>query len=104
MAKQGEIKGQDLQALPVMWILQGLHGPNTTCLFFWRFTFQHPLFSIRIPFLCQDSFIQECELLREDSLEDDLIIEGEYLSETSMIEDWGWSEHLGVDEVLIIVA
>lgn len=38
----------------------------------------------------QDSFVQEVELLKEESIEDDLLIEGQYLSETDMRECWGF--------------
>ncbi len=43
----------------------------------------------------QEEFIVELELLKEDSIEDDLLIEGEYLSEKNMQELWNWSEFLG---------
>lgn len=37
-------------------------------------------------------FIQEVETLREDSVEDDLVIEGEYVSEKAMKEIHQWTE------------
>lgn len=42
----------------------------------------------------QDSFIEELELIREDELANDLILEGQFLSEKEMMEVWGWSEKL----------
>jgi len=40
----------------------------------------------------------ELELLKEDSIEDDLLIEGEYLSEKNMQELWNWSEFFGLQQ------
>lgn len=40
----------------------------------------------------QEEFYVELELLREDSIEDNLVIEGEYLSEASMKDLWNWTE------------
>lgn len=45
-------------------------------------------------FFLQDTFIQEVELLREDELANDLLIEGEYLSEQKMIASLGWTQPL----------
>lgn len=42
----------------------------------------------------QEAFIEECELLRADILENELVVEGEYVSEKVMREDWSWSELL----------
>lgn len=46
----------------------------------------HPLF--------EDAFIEECEILRADSLENDLDVLGEYATEETMRDEWGWSEIL----------
>lgn len=35
--------------------------------------------------------MEECEMLRADSLTHDLDIEGEFVTEQTM-KDWGWSE------------
>lgn len=42
----------------------------------------------------QETFIEELELIREDELASELVVEGEFLSETQMIENWGWSQTL----------
>ena len=39
----------------------------------------------------QDTFIQELEEIHESFQEDELVIEGEYATEATMVE-WGWSE------------
>lgn len=44
----------------------------------------------------KEEFIQQCELLRSDSLENELSVEGEYASESKMRDEWGRSEPLGV--------
>lgn len=41
----------------------------------------------------EDSFVEEVELLREDSLSNDLLIEGKYMSEQAMYDE-GFSEQL----------
>ena len=41
--------------------------------------------------------MEECELLRADMLEQELNIEGEYVSEKHMREDLQWSEHLDME-------
>lgn len=45
--------------------------------------------------LVQESFVQECELLVEDETSNEFIIEGQYVSEQTMLEEWGWLELLG---------
>ena len=40
------------------------------------------------------SFITEVELFREDLLSNELIIEGEYVSEATMRDEWNWKEYL----------
>ena len=42
----------------------------------------------------QESFIEQCELLRSDLLQNDLDIEGEFASEATMRDEWQWSEWL----------
>ena len=42
----------------------------------------------------QESFVQECECLSEELQSNSLIIEGEYTSEKTMRETWGWTEKL----------
>ena len=42
----------------------------------------------------QETFLEELELIREDELASDLLIEGEFLTESQMIENWGWSQPL----------
>lgn len=39
--------------------------------------------------------MQECELLVEDETSNEFIIEGQYVSEQTMLEEWGWLELLG---------
>ena len=41
---------------------------------------------------CQDSFIEQVELLRSDLLQNDLDIQGEYVTEDTMRDEWKWSE------------
>ena len=45
--------------------------------------------------LPQDVFVEEIQLISEDLLSNDLVVEGEYMSETTMKEVWGWSQYLG---------
>lgn len=44
--------------------------------------------------LFEDAFIEECEILRADSLENDLDVLGEFATEETMRDQWGWSEIL----------
>ena len=44
--------------------------------------------------LPQDVFVEEIELIAEDLLSNDLVVEGEYMSEATMKEVWGWSQYL----------
>ena len=41
----------------------------------------------------QDSFIEEVEILKEEIQSNELIVEGEYLSEEAMLTVWGWSQY-----------
>ena len=43
------------------------------------------------PASLKDSFIEECELLKEEIQSNELSVEGEYVSEKTMVEEWGWS-------------
>ena len=45
------------------------------------------------PVLLQEAFIQELEEIAETYFEDELVIEGEYVTEEQM-HSWGYSEHL----------
>lgn len=38
--------------------------------------------------------MEELELIREDELANELIIEGEFLSEKQMLEEWHWPQTL----------
>lgn len=42
----------------------------------------------------EESFIAEAELLRSDELENALEVEGQFVSEETMLNDWGWSANL----------
>ena len=42
----------------------------------------------------QETFLEELELIREDELANDLVVEGEYLSEQQMLEAWAWPQPL----------
>ena len=44
--------------------------------------------------LVKDSFVQECELLRSDLLQQDMDVEGQFASEEWMRTEWKWSEKL----------
>lgn len=39
--------------------------------------------------------MQECEVFSEELLSNELIIEGEYASESTMLGEWNWSQHFG---------
>ena len=41
----------------------------------------------------KDSFIEECELIRADLLEQELVVDGQFVTEDTM-QEWGWSECL----------
>lgn len=45
--------------------------------------------------------MEECELLRADSLENDLAVEGEFVTEETM-EEWGWSPFLVFDFCFVV--
>lgn len=47
--------------------------------------------------------MEECELLRADMLEQELNIEGEFVSEKRMREEFKWSEHLDIIRVSNII-
>lgn len=40
----------------------------------------------------QDVFCEELELVQEDLLANDLVIEGEFMSEETMKTEWKWSQ------------
>ena len=44
--------------------------------------------------LFEEAFIEECELLRSDALENELDVMGEYATEETMRDEWGWTEFL----------
>lgn len=39
----------------------------------------------------QEAFIEECELIRSDVLENELVVEGQFLTPEQMRDDWGFS-------------
>ena len=43
----------------------------------------------------QESFLEELELVQEDLLANDLVIEGEYMTEECMKTEWKFSQYLG---------
>ncbi len=43
--------------------------------------------------------MEECELIRADSLQNDLSVEGEFATEETMVE-WGWNPFLVFDFTL----
>lgn len=45
----------------------------------------------------QDAFIEECELIRADLLQSDLDVQGEFVSEETMRDEWNWSEPTSVN-------
>ena len=47
-----------------------------------------------IPFLSKEAFVEECALLRSDSLSSIQLVEGEYMSEAKMRDEMNWSEIL----------
>ena len=42
----------------------------------------------------KEAFIEECELIRADMLENTLEVTGEFVTEQCMREEWNWSELL----------
>jgi len=40
---------------------------------------------------CPDTFVQECEVLRTELQESEVVIEGEYCSKKTLLEEWKWS-------------
>ena len=52
--------------------------------------------------LFEDAFIEECEILRADSLENDLDVLGEFATEETMRDQWGWSETGSISIVFIL--
>lgn len=40
----------------------------------------------------QDAFIQECDVLKSDLLQNDLDVEGQYVTEQYMIDELKWTE------------
>ena len=46
----------------------------------------------------QEEFVTELEILNSDILENNLTVEGEYVSESTM-ETWGWNKFFGVNEI-----
>ncbi|CAL1127598.1 unnamed protein product [Cladocopium goreaui] len=39
-----------------------------------------------------ETFVQECEVLAEDLVSNELRIEGEFVSEETMLNEWGWTQ------------
>ena len=39
--------------------------------------------------------MQECELIRQELSEEEVTVEGEFVSQKTMLEEWKWSEMLG---------
>lgn len=46
--------------------------------------------------------MEECELVRSDLLQNDLDVEGEFVSEQVMKEEWEWSEFFGCNELVAL--
>ena len=44
--------------------------------------------------LAKEAFVEECELIRSDTLENDLDIQGQFATEETMRDEFGWSETL----------
>ena len=44
--------------------------------------------------LAKEAFVEECELIRSDTLENDLDIQGQFATEETMRDEFGWSEIL----------
>jgi len=40
----------------------------------------------------EDSFVQEVQMVQEDLLANDLVIDGEYMSEETMKNDWNFTQ------------
>lgn len=50
----------------------------------------------------QSVFVSEVEVLREELRECTLTVEGEYVSEEFMKDEWGWSECLAAKPVRVL--
>ena len=48
--------------------------------------------------LTQETFIQEVEVLRQELEETEVVIDGEYVSRDTMLNEWKWSENLGLEK------
>lgn len=48
----------------------------------------------------EEAFIEECEMLRSDQLMNDLEVEGEFVTEKVMREEWGWTELLSNHKII----
>lgn len=46
-----------------------------------------------VPWVAQETFICEVEIIKSEMTQCELTVEGEFVSQATM-EAWGWSEHL----------
>ena len=44
--------------------------------------------------LSQATFITEVEILKQELMESEVVVEGEYVSRKVLLEEWGWSQCL----------
>jgi hypothetical protein len=57
--------------------------------------FPFPLFPVTTAQPMQEAFLEELELVQEDLLANDLVIEGEFMTEECMKTEWKFSQYLG---------
>lgn len=50
--------------------------------------------------LSQDAFVEECKLIRSDSLAQELDVQGEFMTETQMRDELKWTELLELNFIL----
>ena len=53
----------------------------------------------KFPCPCEEAFLEECELIRADMLENELNVEGEFVTEDTLRDEWHWSEKLNSIQV-----
>ena len=47
--------------------------------------------------MSKDTFVAEVEIIRSELEETEVVIEGEFVSRDTMINDWEWTEYQGIE-------
>lgn len=53
--------------------------------------------SYQRPCMSKDTFVAEVEIIRSELEETEVVIEGEFVSRDTMINDWEWTEYQGIE-------